>query len=55
MNKNDKISWTGKPKEVAGFGSHLANPKHHDGIAICEGEFDAPSITYARNGKVVGI
>ena len=55
MNKNDKISWTGKPKEVAGFGSHLANPKHHDGIAICEGEFDAPSITYATNGKVVGI
>ena len=55
MNKNDKISWTGKPKEVAGFGSHLANPKHHDGVAICEGEFDAPSITYATNGKVVGI
>ena len=55
MNKNDRISWSGKPKEVTGFGSHLVNPKRVDGIAICEGEFDAPSITYATNGKVVGI
>ena len=50
-----QMSWTGTPKAVAGFGSHLASPKKHDAIAICEGEFDAPSIFHATNGKVVGI
>jgi twinkle protein len=50
-----KISWTGTAKGVAGFGSHLASASHHEGIAICEGEFDAPSITFATNGKVIGI
>jgi len=55
MNKNDRISWSGKPKEVTAFGSHIANPKRVDGFAICEGEFDAPTITFATNGKVVGL
>ena len=50
-----KISWRGVAKEVAGFGSHLANPAHHDAVAICEGELDAPSIYQATNGRVVGI
>ena len=50
-----KISWKGDAKSVMGFGHHLANPAHHDAIAICEGEFDAPSIYAATNGKVVGI
>lgn len=50
-----KVAWRGKPKEVAGFGAHLASPKKHDAIAICEGEFDAPSIFHATSGKVVGI
>ena len=49
------VSWRGQPKEVAGFGAHLASPKKHEAIAICEGEFDAPSIFHATNGKVVGI
>jgi twinkle protein len=50
-----RISWKGDAKNVVGFGHHLANPSHHDAIAICEGEFDAPSIYAASNGKVVGI
>lgn len=50
-----RISWKGDAKAVVGFGHHLANPTHHDAIAICEGEFDAPSIYAATNGKVVGI
>lgn len=50
-----KISWRGAAKDVAGFGSHLANPSHHDAVAICEGELDAPSIYQATNGRVVGI
>ena len=50
-----KISWRGDAKAVAGFGSHLANPVHHDAIAICEGECDAPSIYHSTHGKVVGI
>lgn len=50
-----KISWKGEARNVMGFGHHLANPAHHDAIAICEGEFDAPSIYAATNGKVVGI
>lgn len=50
-----QMSWTGTPKAVAGFGSHLASPNKHDAIAICEGEFDAPSIFHATAGKVVGI
>ena len=49
------VSWRGQPKEVAGFGAHLASPNKHEAIAICEGEFDAPSIFHATNGKVVGI
>lgn len=53
--EDKKISWRGNAKDVAGFGSHLANPVHHDAIAICEGELDAPSIYQATNGKVVGI
>tara|TARA_B100001250_G_scaffold414404_1_gene452559 strand:+ start:1060 stop:2640 length:1581 start_codon:yes stop_codon:yes gene_type:complete len=50
-----KISWKGDAKSVAGFGSHLANPSHHDAIAICEGEFDAPSVYAATSGKIVGV
>ena len=53
--EDKKISWKGAAKEVAGFGSHLANPAHHDAVAICEGELDAPSVYQATNGKVVGI
>ena len=50
-----KVSWRGNAKEVTGFGSHLASPNKHEAIAICEGEFDAPSIFHATSGKVVGV
>lgn len=50
-----RVSWTGNPRDVTGFGSHLASPNKHEAIAICEGEFDAPSIFHATGGKVVGI
>lgn len=50
-----KLWWTGNSNTVAGFGAHLANPKKHEAIAICEGEFDAPSIFHATNGRVVGV
>lgn len=53
--EDKKISWRGSAKEVAGFGSHLANPVNHDAIAICEGELDAPSVYQATNGKTVGV
>ena len=49
------ISWKGSAKDVVGFGYHLANPDRHEAVAITEGEFDAPSIYAATNGKVVGI
>lgn len=54
-SEDKRISWKGDAKSVVGFGSHLANPGHHDAIAICEGELDAPSVYAATNGKVVGI
>jgi twinkle protein len=54
-DKAKKIWWTGQAKGVIGFGEHLANPEQHDAVAICEGEFDAPSITYGTKGKVIGI
>ena len=44
IRENGKTSWRGEAKKVSGFGSHLANPSHHDAIAICEGEMDAPSV-----------
>lgn len=50
-----KLWWDGAPKEATGFGLHLANPTHHPAIAICEGEFDAPSIYHATKGRVVGV
>ena len=50
-----KHSWKGDAKAVAPFGAHLANADRHDGVAICEGELDAPSITQSTNGKVIGV
>ena len=50
-----RVWWDGDNTPIAGFGAHLANPSHHDAVAICEGEIDAPSITQATGGKVVGI
>jgi len=50
-----RVWWDGDTTPIAGFGAHLANPGHHDAIAICEGEIDAPSITQATGGKVIGI
>jgi twinkle protein len=50
-----RVWWDGDNSAITGFGSHLANPAHHDAIAICEGEIDAPSITQATGGKVIGI
>ena len=55
IRENGKTSWRGEAKKVSGFGSHLANPSHHDAIAICEGEMDAPSIYSSTRGTVVGI
>ena len=53
---NDKKTfWKGDPKSVEGFGTHIGNPSRHDAAAICEGEFDAPTIYFATHGKVVGI
>lgn len=50
-----RIWWDGEIAGIAGFGAHLANPAHHEAIAICEGELDAPSVTQATNGKIIGI
>lgn len=50
-----RVWWEGDNSSITGFGAHLANPSHHDAIAICEGEIDAPSIYQATGGKVVGI
>jgi len=50
-----RVWWDGDISLITGFGSHLANPSHHDAVAICEGELDAPSVTQATGGKVVGI
>lgn len=47
--------WRGSPADVVCFGSHLANPDHHDRIAITEGEIDAASVFEAFNGKLVGV
>jgi twinkle protein len=47
--------WRGAPKEVTGFGMHLANPAKHQQICICEGELDAPSIYQAFGGKIAAI
>ena len=56
IKKDGKVQgWKGDAKKVAGFGSHLVNPSHHDAIAICEGEMDAPSIYHSSRGTVVGI
>ena len=50
-----RIWWEGDISGITGFGVHLANPDHHQAVAICEGEFDAPSIYMATNGNVVGV
>lgn len=50
-----KIRWRGKAKEAVGFGEHLANPDHHEAVAITEGELDAPSIYAGTGGRVVGV
>jgi twinkle protein len=50
-----RIFWEGDAKGVAGFGMHLANPDHHDAVAITEGELDAPSITAATKGRIIGV
>ena len=50
-----KIWWEGSVKDITGFGMHLANPDHHDAVAITEGEMDAPSITAATKGRIVGV
>jgi twinkle protein len=52
---NKKIHWKGQAKDSVGFGEHLANPDHHQAVAICEGEIDAPSIYSGTGGKVVGV
>ena len=50
-----KMWWEGDVKGITCFGLHLANPQHHRGVAICEGELDAPSITLAMKGRVIGV
>jgi len=50
-----KIHWEGDVTGITGFGMHLANPDHHDAVAITEGEMDAPSITAATKGRIVGV
>jgi twinkle protein len=49
-----RMHWEGDVSLIAGFGMHLANPRNHN-VAICEGEFDAPSITVATKGKTIGV
>lgn len=50
-----KIWWDGTARGVIGFGEHLANPQSFDAIAICEGEFDAATVTFGSRNKVVGV
>ena len=50
-----KTTWRGSPKEVIGFGQHLANPAKHKSICICEGELDAPSVYQSCGGKVAAV